>query len=36
MTVPMLDLVAQYQKIREDVRAAIDGVLDSQVCIGGP
>jgi dTDP-4-amino-4,6-dideoxygalactose transaminase len=36
MTVPMLDLVAQYQKIREEVRAAIDGVLDSQVCIGGP
>jgi dTDP-4-amino-4,6-dideoxygalactose transaminase len=32
----MLDLVAQYQKIREEVRAAIDGVLDSQVCIGGP
>jgi len=36
MAVPMLDLVAQYRKIREEVRAAIDGVLDSQVCIGGP
>jgi dTDP-4-amino-4,6-dideoxygalactose transaminase len=32
----MLDLVAQYRKIRGEVRAAIDGVLDSQVCIGGP
>ena len=36
MAVPMLDLVAQYQKIRDEVRAAVDGVLDSQVCIGGP
>ncbi|HUT58368.1 MAG TPA: DegT/DnrJ/EryC1/StrS family aminotransferase [Phycisphaerae bacterium] len=36
MPVPLLDLVAQYQKIRAEVRAAIDGVLDSQVCIGGP
>ena len=36
MAVPMLDLVAQYKKIRDEVRAAMDGVLDSQVCIGGP
>jgi dTDP-4-amino-4,6-dideoxygalactose transaminase len=36
MAVPLLDLVAQYREIREEVRAAIDGVLDSQVCIGGP
>ena len=36
MAVPLLDLVAQYRKIRDEVRAAIDGVLDSQVCIGGP
>ena len=36
MAVPMLDLVAQHKTIREEVRAAIDGVLDSQVCIGGP
>jgi dTDP-4-amino-4,6-dideoxygalactose transaminase len=36
MAVPMLDLVAQYQTIREEVRKAIDGVLESQVCIGGP
>ena len=36
MAVPMLDLVAQYKKLREEVRAAIDGVLDTQGCIGGP
>jgi dTDP-4-amino-4,6-dideoxygalactose transaminase len=36
MAVPMLDLVAQYHKIRDEVRAAIDGVLDTQQCIGGP
>jgi dTDP-4-amino-4,6-dideoxygalactose transaminase len=36
MAVPLLDLVAQYQTIRDEVRAAIDGVLDTQLCIGGP
>ncbi|MCX5653839.1 MAG: DegT/DnrJ/EryC1/StrS family aminotransferase [Planctomycetota bacterium] len=36
MPVPMLDLVAQYQKLREEIRTAIDGVLDTQLCIGGP
>jgi len=36
IAVPLLDLVAQYKTIREEVRAAIDGVLDTQVCIGGP
>ncbi|MBE3070185.1 MAG: DegT/DnrJ/EryC1/StrS family aminotransferase, partial [Planctomycetes bacterium] len=36
MAVPMLDLVAQYATIRDEVRAAIDGVLETQVCIGGP
>ena len=36
MAVPLLDLVAQYHTIRDEVRAAIDGVLDSQACIGGP
>ena len=36
MAVPLLDLVAQYQKIRDEVRAAADAVLESQVCIGGP
>ncbi len=36
MAVPLLDLVAQYGQIREDVRAAVDEVLESQRCIGGP
>ena len=36
MAVPMLDLVAQYATIRDEVRAAIDAVLETQVCIGGP
>jgi dTDP-4-amino-4,6-dideoxygalactose transaminase len=36
MAVPLLDLVAQYKTIRDEVRAAIDGVLETQVCIGGP
>jgi len=36
MAVPMLDLVAQYREIRDEVRPAIDEVLQSQRCIGGP
>ncbi|MFO8014152.1 MAG: DegT/DnrJ/EryC1/StrS family aminotransferase [Phycisphaerae bacterium] len=36
MAVPMLDLVAQYNRIREEVRAAVDDVLESQRCVGGP
>ena len=36
MQVPLLDLKAQYAKIKNDVLAAIGEVLDSQVCIGGP
>ena len=36
MPVPLLDLVAQYGTIREEVRAAIDEVLETQRCIGGP
>jgi dTDP-4-amino-4,6-dideoxygalactose transaminase len=36
MQVPSLDLKAQYAKIKKDVLAAIEEVLDSQVCIGGP
>src|SRR5215472_9513763 len=36
MRVPLLDLKAQYATIREDVRAGIDAVLESQICIGGP
>lgn len=34
--IPMLDLKAQYASIREEVRAAIDGVLESQHFILGP
>jgi dTDP-4-amino-4,6-dideoxygalactose transaminase len=36
MQVPLLDLKAQYVKIKKDMLAAIGEVLDSQVCIGGP
>jgi len=36
MQVPLLDLKAQYAKLRDEVRPAIDEVLDSQMCIGGP
>ncbi len=34
--VPFLDLKAQYAAIREEVRAAVDRVMDSQVFILGP
>lgn len=34
--IPMLDLVAQYETIRGEIRAAIDGVLDSGHFILGP
>ncbi len=36
MQVPLLDLKAQYVKIKDDVLKAIGEVLDSQICIGGP
>ena len=36
MAVPLLDLVAQYHRYRDEIRAAVDAVLESQVCIGGP
>jgi dTDP-4-amino-4,6-dideoxygalactose transaminase len=36
VTVPLLDLKAQYATIRDEVRAAVDGVLESQMCILGP
>lgn len=36
MKVPLLDLVAQYKTLRDEVRAAIDEVLETQRCIGGP
>jgi dTDP-4-amino-4,6-dideoxygalactose transaminase len=34
-SVPLLDLKAQYAAIREEIRAAVDGVLESQQCILG-
>jgi dTDP-4-amino-4,6-dideoxygalactose transaminase len=36
MQVPLLDLKAQYAKIKKNVLAAIGEVLDSQICISGP
>lgn len=36
MKVPLLDLKAQYQSIREEVRACIDDVCDAQAFILGP
>ncbi|MBU4271271.1 MAG: DegT/DnrJ/EryC1/StrS family aminotransferase [Planctomycetes bacterium] len=35
MTVPLLDLKAQYATIRDEIRAAVDAVLESQQCILG-
>ena len=35
MHVPLLDLKAQYQTIREEIRAAIDRILESQIFIHG-
>jgi len=34
--IPMLDLKAQYAAIREEIRAAMDGVLEAQQFILGP
>jgi len=34
--IPLVDLKAQYRTIREEVRAAIDGVLDSMQLTIGP
>lgn len=36
MTIPLLDLKAQYQTIREDIQKAIDQVLESGQFIMGP
>lgn len=36
MQVPLLDLKAQYATLRDEIRPAIDEVLESQRCIGGP
>jgi dTDP-4-amino-4,6-dideoxygalactose transaminase len=34
--IPLLDLKAQYAPLREEIRAAVDRVMDSQVFIMGP
>ncbi len=36
ISVPPLDLRAQYASLKEDIDAAIDGVVSSQWCIFGP
>ena len=36
MQVPLLDLKAQYQTIRDELRTAVDKILESQVFIHGP
>lgn len=36
MKVPLLDLKAQYAKIRDQMLSAVEEVIDSQQCIGGP
>lgn len=34
--VPLLDLKAQYAALRDEIRPAVDRVLESQQCINGP
>ena len=36
MQVPMLDLKAQYATIKDEILAAVSGVLESQRCVHGP
>jgi dTDP-4-amino-4,6-dideoxygalactose transaminase len=36
MQVPLLDLKAQYRTIRDEIRTAVDSVLESQFFINGP
>jgi dTDP-4-amino-4,6-dideoxygalactose transaminase len=36
VAVPLLDLKAQYATLRDEIRPAIDRVLESQLCINGP
>ena len=36
MAVPLLDLKAQYATIREEIRAAVERVLESQQFVLGP
>ncbi|HJZ94711.1 MAG TPA: DegT/DnrJ/EryC1/StrS family aminotransferase [Gemmataceae bacterium] len=36
VSVPLLDLKAQYAALRDEIRPAVDRVLESQLCINGP
>jgi dTDP-4-amino-4,6-dideoxygalactose transaminase len=36
VVVPLLDLKAQYAALRDEIRTAVDRVLESQQCINGP
>jgi dTDP-4-amino-4,6-dideoxygalactose transaminase len=36
VSVPLLDLKAQYAALRDEIRPAVDRVLESQQCINGP
>ena len=36
VSVPLLDLKAQYAALRDEIRPAVDRVLDGQQCINGP
>lgn len=36
MQVPLLDLKAQYATIKDEIRSAVNEVLESQYCVGGP
>jgi dTDP-4-amino-4,6-dideoxygalactose transaminase len=36
IVVPLLDLKAQYAALRDEIRPAVDRVLESQQCINGP
>jgi len=36
VVVPLLDLKAQYALLRDEIRVAVDRVLESQQCINGP
>ena len=36
MQVPLLDLKPQYQTLRDQIRAEVDRIMDSQMFIGGP
>ena len=36
VSVPLLDLKAQYREIKDEIEAAIESVVASQYCVLGP